>query len=64
MAYHTVRNEQGKYIRLDSYAKSPVPTIATAIVTILLLAGAATYALTYQVPVCPPGRTEYHGPAC
>ena len=64
MAYHTVRLAPGHYVRLDSYVKSPVPVIATAVVTILLLAGAATYALTYQEPVCPPGRTEYHGPAC
>ena len=64
MAYHTVRLAPNHYARLDSYAKSPVPVIATIVITLLLFTGAATYVLTYQEPVCPPGRTEYHGPAC
>ena len=63
MTPHTVRLGPGRYVRLDSYVR-PRPPIFTAIVVCILLLGAGTYALTYEEPVCPPGRTEYHGPAC
>lgn len=63
MAPHTVRLGPLRYVRLDSYVR-PRPPIFTAIVVCVLLLGAGTYALRYEEPVCPPGRTEYHGPAC
>ena len=63
MALHTVRLRPGLCVLFDSYVR-PGPPIFTAIVVCVLLLGAGTYALTYENPVCPPGRTEYHGPAC
>ena len=63
MAIQTHRLGKNKFITIDSYYR-PVPPIFTAIVVCVLLLGAGTYALTYENPVCPPGRTEYHGPAC
>ena len=64
MPYQTIRVRPGRYYRLDYYGRSHAPFITTAVITCILLICAATYAVRYQEQVCPPGRTEYHGPAC
>ena len=65
MALHTVRLSKNKYVTLDSYYRSrlPSPHIVT-IITCILLIGASIYAVHYETRLCPQGQTAYSGPGC